>query len=145
MAERAEQAKCSKYALLQTKYTFVPVGIQTSGAFGPSALSFTNDLGRWLKLHTFESNSYQYLMQRLSVAVQRANLLAVLGTLVVVMVTIVLCFKVVIGPNYYIFVFVLFLLYLFFCLMSCFIILILPVSCSVPFFVCTLSLFMIII
>ena len=60
VAEQAEQVKCSKYALLQKKYTFVPVGIETSGAFGPSALSFTKDLGRQLKLHTFESNSCQY-------------------------------------------------------------------------------------
>ena len=80
VAEYVEQAKCSKYVLLQTKYTFVPIGIETSGSFGPSALSFTKDLGRRLKLHTFEPNSCQYLMQRLSVAVQRTNLVAVLGT-----------------------------------------------------------------
>ena len=84
-----EQAKCSKYTLLQTKNTFASVGIETPGAFGPSALSFTKDLGRQLKLHTFEFNSCQYLMQRLSVAVQRAYLLAVLELSVVAMVAIV--------------------------------------------------------
>ena len=39
VAERAGQAKCSKYALLQTKYTFFPEGIETSGAFGPAVFS----------------------------------------------------------------------------------------------------------
>ena len=80
VAEHAEQAKCSKYTLLLTKYIFVPVSIETSGAFGPRALSFTKNLGRWLKLHTFKPNSCYYLMQGLLVAVQGANFVAVLGT-----------------------------------------------------------------
>ena len=70
VAERAEQAKFSKYALLQTEYTFVPKGIETSGASGPSALSFMKSVHKLLKLHTFESNSCQYLMQKLSLALE---------------------------------------------------------------------------
>ena len=34
-AQQAEQLKCSKYTHLECKYDFIPVAIETSGAFGP--------------------------------------------------------------------------------------------------------------
>ena len=43
VADQAEQVKCSKYAILQSKFDFVPVSIETSGVFGPSASSFSLD------------------------------------------------------------------------------------------------------
>ena len=51
------------------------------GAFGHQSLSFIKDLGRRLKYATDEPKSQQYLLQRLSVAIQRGNAASVLGSL----------------------------------------------------------------
>ena len=38
-----------KYALLGNSCHFVPIAIETSGVFGPEALSFLRELGRRIK------------------------------------------------------------------------------------------------
>ena len=81
VAERAEQAKCLKYSSLESKYLFVPVAIETSGVFGPKALSFLHELGSRLISVSMEPQARNYLLQRISVAIQRANAAAVMGTL----------------------------------------------------------------
>ena len=40
---------------------------------GPEALLFLRDLGPWLKEAPGEPRSYQFFLQRVSVAVQRGN------------------------------------------------------------------------
>ena len=81
VAEQAEESKCSKYSWLRSSYHFVPVGIETSGVFGPQAAAFLHDLGRRLKTATQEHEALNYLLQRISVAVQRTNYVAIRGTL----------------------------------------------------------------
>ena len=81
VADHAETLKSAKYSHLDSAYMFVPVAVETSGAFGSKAHSFIRELGRRLKSATEELKSYQYLTQRLSVAVQRGNAAAVLGTM----------------------------------------------------------------
>ena len=72
--------KEAKYTSLCSTHVFTPVAIETSGVFGPESLSFIRELG-WQIVHvTAEVNSTNYLMQRLTVAVQRGNSAAVLGT-----------------------------------------------------------------
>ena len=41
----ADARKCSKYSALPTTHFFVPLAIETSGAFGPKSLLFFKDLG----------------------------------------------------------------------------------------------------
>ena len=48
---------------------------------GPEALNFLQDLGKWLRRATGEAKSRHYLLQRLSVAVQRGNAVAVLASI----------------------------------------------------------------
>ena len=48
VAERAEILKISKYTHLDSSYHFVPVAVETSGVFGPKALSFFRDLSQRL-------------------------------------------------------------------------------------------------
>ena len=46
VASAAEEKKACKYAMLELAYCFVPVAIETLGAFGPKTLSFMKELGR---------------------------------------------------------------------------------------------------
>ena len=80
VAAQAEERKKQKYAELSTSHYFVPVAIETSGAFGPEARFFLKEMGRRLHMKTGEPLSHQYLLQRISVAIQRSNAAAVLGT-----------------------------------------------------------------
>ena len=80
VASQAESKKLQKYALLGNSYHFVPIAIETSGVFGPEALSFLRELGRRIKAETGEPRSLQFLLQGIAVAVQRGNTAAVLGT-----------------------------------------------------------------
>ena len=81
MAAGDENIKVSKYAHLDSSYLFIPVAIETCGAFGPMALKFLQDLGRRIRKVTLADNVYQYLVQRISVAVQHGNAALVLGSL----------------------------------------------------------------
>ena len=80
VAALAEGRKQSKYTCLEPIYSFTPVAIESSGVCGPLTLEFLKDLGRRLSRVTGEDSSYTYLLQRLSVAVQRGNSASILGT-----------------------------------------------------------------
>ena len=80
VAAGAETRKRAKYFCLEPIYTFIPVAIESSGVFGPQTLEFLKELGNRLSRVTGEEKSYTYLLQRLSVAVQRGNSASVLGT-----------------------------------------------------------------
>ena len=80
VASQAEKAKTQKYALLGTSHHFVPFAIETSGVFGPEAITFIKELGHRIRAETGEPRSLQFLMQGIAVAVQRGNAAAVRGT-----------------------------------------------------------------
>ena len=81
-AERAETRKGTKYADLVSSgdYSFVPIAIETLGAWGPSAAVICTEIGGRVRAHTGEVRSVAFLRQRLSIAVQRGNAASVLGT-----------------------------------------------------------------
>ena len=79
VASQAEKAKTQKYALLGFSHHFVPIAIETSGGFGPEAITFT-ELGHRIRAETGELRSLQFVMQGIAVAVQRGNAAAVRGT-----------------------------------------------------------------
>ena len=60
--------------------TLSPLRSRLRGVMGPEALSFIRELGRHLEMETGEPRSLHFLLQRLSVAMQRGNAAAVLGT-----------------------------------------------------------------
>lgn len=80
VAAQAEVRKLAKYTHLAPHHLIQPVAIETSGALGPSTLRFLADLGKRVSLASGERRSTQYLLQRLSVAVQRGNAAAVMGS-----------------------------------------------------------------
>ena len=80
MAESAEDRKAEKYRGLPASHSFTPpVAIETLGAIGPRSMLFLRDLGRRIALESGEPRSTDYLLQRLSVAVQRGNAASVRG------------------------------------------------------------------
>ena len=80
VATEAEGQKKLKYADLSSTYNFVPVAVETLGALGEDADDFVHELGRRITAVTGERRATEFLLQRLSVAIQRGNASAVLGT-----------------------------------------------------------------
>ena len=82
VATDAEMRKRHKYSTVNDiAYIFQPIAIETLGAFGEAAMDFISDLGRKLKTVSQDTRAQMFLLQRLSVAMQRGNAACVLGTL----------------------------------------------------------------
>jgi hypothetical protein len=82
VATDAEARKRQKYhAIDHAVYKFQPVAIETPGAYGEDSWDFIQQLGRRLCTVTQDTRSASYLLQRLSVAVQRGNADCILGTI----------------------------------------------------------------
>ena len=80
-AAYAEGEKVKTYSHLDQEYFFQPVALETSGAVGPDSMPFLKELGHRIRRVMGEPQSFVFLMQRLSVAVQTGNAVSVQGTL----------------------------------------------------------------
>ena len=80
VAASAEERKCEKYQGLPPGHIFTPVAIEILGAIGPKSMVFLRELRRRIRAATDEPKSANYLLQRISVAVQRGNSIAVQGS-----------------------------------------------------------------
>ena len=80
-AADAAAAKVRKYQHLQPQYLFVPVAVETSGVWHPAGLRFVREVGVRIAGVTGEKRAPAYLLQRLSLAIQRGNVGAILGSL----------------------------------------------------------------
>ena len=74
-----EDKKVEKYSNLSENYHFVPVGIETYGAYGPQAFKLIKQIGKKIQEATGEKLSTFYLMQRISIAIQKGNAVCVRG------------------------------------------------------------------
>ena len=81
MAIEAEDRKKQKYSCLSSTHLFTPIAIESSGVFRTEAISFVKEFGLFLKNVTGEPAARHYLIQKLSVAVQRGNAAAILGSM----------------------------------------------------------------
>ena len=79
-ADRAEELKRIKYQALTDRYTFALVGFETLGSWGSEALSLVKDIGRKLASQTGEHRATSFLVQKISIELQRGNACSVLGT-----------------------------------------------------------------
>jgi hypothetical protein len=61
-------------------YCFVPIAVETLGSIGDDASDFFHQLGRRIAHVTGERRATEFLLQRLSIAIQRGNAASVLGT-----------------------------------------------------------------
>uniref|UniRef100_A0A1X7TN01 Uncharacterized protein n=1 Tax=Amphimedon queenslandica TaxID=400682 RepID=A0A1X7TN01_AMPQE len=73
VAAFAESRKMSKYTNLPQSLLFCPLAIESLGALGPRSRHLIHHLDRRIRHLMGEENSTSYLLQRLSVAVQRGN------------------------------------------------------------------------
>ena len=78
----AEERKASKYAQLPHAYLFVPVAIESTGVFGPRTSAFLRDLGKRIHEQNGDEKASSFLVQHLSVAIQRGNAAAIRRTCV---------------------------------------------------------------
>ena len=80
-ARKAERLKTNKYAQLANEFIFVPLVFETLGGPGPEAWSLLQKIGKQIELATGEKRALEFLLQRLSLAVQRGNAAAIMGTM----------------------------------------------------------------
>ena len=63
----------AKYEDLDSSHFYVPFALETPGVLGEAAEEFVGELGRRLCKTTEEPRSHKYLLQRISIAMQREN------------------------------------------------------------------------
>ena len=78
-AELREDQKSKHYTEL-TNYHFVPVAVETFGAWGSQGLSLIKEIGAKIREVTGEKRSTFYLLQNISMAIQRGNAACIIGT-----------------------------------------------------------------
>ena len=81
VAKLAERSKSSKYAELESRYVVQPVAFETLGVIGPSTDSFLHDLGKRIERASGDRRATEFLLQRVSIEIQRGNAAAVQGSL----------------------------------------------------------------
>jgi hypothetical protein len=74
-----EDKKVDKYSNLSENYHFVPVGVETYGAYGPQGIKLVKQIGKKIQDATSEKLSTFYLFQSISMAIQRGNAVCVMG------------------------------------------------------------------
>ena len=65
---------------LSNNYHFVPIGIESYGAFGPQGLKLFKKTGKKICEVTGEKGSTCFLLQSLSMAIQGANAASIMET-----------------------------------------------------------------
>lgn len=78
-----ESNKNKKYQNLQNNYLFYPLAIETFGVWGTYALKFIKSIGKRMSAVNKDARSTAFLIQKISMAVQRGNAASVLGNLAV--------------------------------------------------------------
>lgn len=75
-AETAAANKMDKYSRLAMTHLFIPIAIETGGAWCSAAIKFIQDLGHRITEVTEEPLETTYLFQRISMVIQRGNSLS---------------------------------------------------------------------
>ena len=81
-ADPAASRREAKYTSFANSYIFQPIGVESHGALSSSALSFLTTFGERLTGTSGDLREMTYFLQRLSVIVQRFNLVLILKSFV---------------------------------------------------------------
>lgn len=81
VARRAEIKKFDHYIHLTSQFIFIPVAVETSGVFGKLGLELINKIGSKISEYTQEKRARSYLIQRISIAIQKGNVASIMGTI----------------------------------------------------------------
>lgn len=79
-ADQAERDKHNNYIDLKAQYLFTPLAFETLGAIGPETRIFLKKLGKLMARNSGEPRSLDFLLQRVSIAIQRGNAISVRDT-----------------------------------------------------------------
>ena len=79
-ARIAETKKNNKYKDLTNNYAFIPIVVETFGSWGQEGLKFVKEIGKKIQENTGEKRATSYLMQSLSMTIQRGNAASIMGT-----------------------------------------------------------------
>ena len=79
--KQAAERKISKYIALSRTHEFCPIAIETLGPINDEGMSFLQQLGHHMTSASGDKREFSFLMQRISIAVQRSNAVAILGTM----------------------------------------------------------------
>ena len=80
-AQQAERKKLAHYSQLQgAGYLVKLIATETLGSWGPDSLKFKKQIGARIADATGEGRSTSFLMQAISIAIQRGNAAAIAGT-----------------------------------------------------------------
>ena len=60
-------------------FTILPIATETLGSWGPMGLKFVREIGGRIAEATGEKKSRYYLLQAISMAIQRGNVSSILG------------------------------------------------------------------
>ena len=80
VADDAEYRKKLKYNHLDPTHAFIPVTVEKLGAFSREARTFFREVACRSASSTRDTQSYQSLLQRVAVAVQRGSAASILGS-----------------------------------------------------------------
>ena len=81
-ASLAEDRNTQKYRAFLDTNVFIPLACETLGPINTVGLGFISDLGRHLSLATGEPRETSYLLQRISITLQRFNAVAFRGSFI---------------------------------------------------------------
>ncbi|KAI5636353.1 hypothetical protein NE865_10937 [Phthorimaea operculella] len=79
-AEKAAGLKHAKYTDLELAYDFVPLAVETAGAWGSEAIKFVKEVGRRMRERRCDPRAGYFLAQQISLAIQRGNAAGIMGT-----------------------------------------------------------------
>jgi len=80
-ARLAFEKKIKKYEFLSERYIMMPVAVETFGSWARESLQFIQVIGRRIAFRNGDPRSISFLLQRVSLSIQRGNVSAVLGSL----------------------------------------------------------------
>ena len=80
-ADSAARSKVAKYLQITATHIFVPIAVETFGPWNSEGLDLMREIGRRAAVGTGDTRETFFLLQRVSVAVQKGNAVSFAGTL----------------------------------------------------------------
>ena len=77
---RVAHSKTAKYGALSVSHIFVPVAVETAGTWGKSDIELVQEIGKRITTATEDTRETMFLIQRLSIALQKGNAIAFQST-----------------------------------------------------------------
>ena len=81
IADAAENRKRNRYHDIEVTHIFEPVAYETLGGIGTTSWQFLKELSRRIAIYSRDTKEFQYLRQRIGIAIQRGNASCILEAL----------------------------------------------------------------